>query len=679
MKVPRNTRLNEERLSSIKNKPVFKVAPALSKRTLSLLQSSSSTCPPSAITASSSSHVPSNIQSISNTMKIRMKAAVNTMVWNVNNRELMSSLLSPTINAVSPSLGLQQQQDEKQLAILSSPLANHTLLKQLKQYVSFVQEETGALMEIEPTSTSTLTTNSLPMPSLGHQPHPLAVSGATLIESLVYDPMLKMTELYKQNDTLQKRPTSRSSSDGRDTSKMENDELKTDSLQQTKKSKRLRLKQQQRLQQCQRSSTTDSTATPIVDDRKATATATAGEIRCICDDPHEEFGSMVQCDDCSYWLHLNCLALDEASLDNTYRCPACYVTLGPGEHSANSAVTWRLAAQLKSKKLASRHGSSRDHHGVRKGLGFKRRNPTLKQRREQLRQKQQRRIQYQSIYTAYDGDSYSSSSDNGNDDVLDVRQLQTWMIPKMIIDPSIKTKMTTPTGNVLVQILGDKSALNLQQDNSTTVEENLFDSDTTESDCEFGDDYQLDLSQQYPQGNDYQGSISSSSSSSSVATVPSLVSSPSHASSDMDSTSDEPNGSDDLYALGTTKCDLSILSTTATSACLNQENLLWLSRLAYLESLQSSSKQQCFTPHASDVFLCDDQQQRSLLQTDSHTVKTAPDETCHYAQLATPTIISSRSEPPSTICSHDLSQFSFDIGPFWCPTQHQIVDTCLFF
>ncbi|CAO3584533.1 unnamed protein product [Absidia cylindrospora] len=609
-----------------------------------------------------------NIQSIANTMKLRMKAAVNTMVWNVKNRELISSLLSSTTNATSPSLCLQQQQqqqqDKNQLAIHSSPLAARTLLKQLKQYVSFVQEETGALLEMESTSTSA--TNSLPMPSLGHQPHPLAFSGATLIESLVYDPMSKMTELYKQNDTHQKRPTSRSSG-GDDTSKMENDGPKTDSLQQTKKSKRLRLKQQQRLQQQQYQQT--SIPTPIEDDRKTSATTTAGEIRCICDDPHEEFGSMVQCDDCSYWLHINCLALDEANLDDTYRCPSCYVTLGPGKHSTNSAVTWRLAAQLKSKKLASRHGSSRDHHGVRKGLGFKRKSPTLKQ----LRQKQQRRIQYKSIYSAYDGDSYSSSSDNDNDGVLDIQQLQTWMIPKMIIDPSIKTKMTTPAGNVLVQRLNDNSAINLQQDDdSATVEENLFDSDTTESDCEFGDDYQLDLSQQYLRGNAHQGLVSSSSS---VATVPSLVSSPSHASSDMDSTSDEPYGNSDLYALGTTKYDLPILSTTATSACLNQENLLWLSRLAYLESLQASSKQQCFTPHASDVFLCDDQQQRPLHQTGSHMVKTTPDETRHY----TPTIVSSRSDPPSTICSHDLSQFSFDTGPFWCPTQHQITDSCLFF
>lgn len=73
-------------------------------------------------------------------------------------------------------------------------------------------------------------------------------------------------------------------------------------------------------------------------------------IKCICDRPDEEFGAMVQCDDCLCWLHLECLQLTEDALEETFRCPACFVELG-GEKMVSS-VTWRVAALQGSERVA---------------------------------------------------------------------------------------------------------------------------------------------------------------------------------------------------------------------------------------------------------------------------------------------------------------------------------------
>ncbi|KAI9029916.1 hypothetical protein CLU79DRAFT_733141 [Phycomyces nitens] len=77
-------------------------------------------------------------------------------------------------------------------------------------------------------------------------------------------------------------------------------------------------------------------------------------VQCICNTPHEEFGSMVQCDDCSSWLHVDCLALNGTELEETFRCPSCYMSLGAGKTAKLlSAVTWRYVAQWKSRRLAA--------------------------------------------------------------------------------------------------------------------------------------------------------------------------------------------------------------------------------------------------------------------------------------------------------------------------------------
>ncbi|KAI8989383.1 hypothetical protein BDB01DRAFT_781596 [Pilobolus umbonatus] len=78
-------------------------------------------------------------------------------------------------------------------------------------------------------------------------------------------------------------------------------------------------------------------------------------ISCICDSPHEEFGAMVQCDDCSSWLHLDCLELNDEALEGTFRCPPCFLSLGNSnmDFKLTSSLTWRFAAQWKSRRIAA--------------------------------------------------------------------------------------------------------------------------------------------------------------------------------------------------------------------------------------------------------------------------------------------------------------------------------------
>ncbi|KAI9259353.1 hypothetical protein BY458DRAFT_517131 [Sporodiniella umbellata] len=85
-------------------------------------------------------------------------------------------------------------------------------------------------------------------------------------------------------------------------------------------------------------------------------------IQCVCDTPQDEFGGMVQCDDCLVWLHVDCLALDEEALADSYRCPPCCVTLGPAVQPApmTRSMTWRYEAQLKSQHLASQETSDEE-------------------------------------------------------------------------------------------------------------------------------------------------------------------------------------------------------------------------------------------------------------------------------------------------------------------------------
>lgn len=64
---------------------------------------------------------------------------------------------------------------------------------------------------------------------------------------------------------------------------------------------------------------------------------------------------MVQCDDCYRWLHLECLELNQDALEETFRCPCCFLSLGSCDKNVKliSSITWRYAAQWKSQRLAA--------------------------------------------------------------------------------------------------------------------------------------------------------------------------------------------------------------------------------------------------------------------------------------------------------------------------------------
>lgn len=62
---------------------------------------------------------------------------------------------------------------------------------------------------------------------------------------------------------------------------------------------------------------------------------------------------MVQCDDCLNWLHLDCLDLDEKALEETFRCPCCFIKIDREDDTKLiSGLTWRYAARHKSEEIA---------------------------------------------------------------------------------------------------------------------------------------------------------------------------------------------------------------------------------------------------------------------------------------------------------------------------------------
>ncbi|CAO3627822.1 unnamed protein product [Cunninghamella echinulata] len=63
---------------------------------------------------------------------------------------------------------------------------------------------------------------------------------------------------------------------------------------------------------------TAATAEASVQDDSKTST-----VFCICDHPNDDNGMMVQCDECQYWLHVGCVGMADAVLDDIYNCPRC--------------------------------------------------------------------------------------------------------------------------------------------------------------------------------------------------------------------------------------------------------------------------------------------------------------------------------------------------------------------
>lgn len=379
-----------------------------------------------------------------------------------------------------------------------------------------------------------------------------------------------------------------------------------------KKSKRSKRKQQQQQQQTYHTK------------KKHSSRATSMMTRCICANSHDEFGSMVQCDDCFYWLHLDCLDMKEDSLGDTFRCPSCSVDLGLGlgEKWMKKTKSWRFSAQWESKQRLA--ASRRKWNNVQQQQSRKR-------------------------HTTFD------NNDNPSDDPSDYDFDLVSSIPRMTIDSTIKTTRTTSSGTVLVQALSRRSSSLDYDDDNDDMDVDILDSETVESDWE----------------NEYEPSYQQEDTTPDlcISTTPPLITSPVEtAMGDTDSSCevDTPGGPLDNNSSDTAPVDImheSLLSSTATMPCLDQESLFWLSHLSYLESLQSSPRRHCFTSHASDVFLCDGD-----LPLKSKQLSTT-DQDSSYSFLSPLLVIPSRADPPSTICSNYLSEYSFDEGPFWSPSQ----------
>ncbi|KAG2209765.1 hypothetical protein INT47_001913 [Mucor saturninus] len=179
------------------------------------------------------------------------------------------------------------------------PVLHH--LDLLKRYLTFVASETQIDLHHPNQIEFTFTNNHellQPQSTLDHASR----LGATLIEMAVHDPLEKIQPPKVLNGASRRRP-------GRPPKEI--------------------------------------TTAPMMMKKKDT-------IQCICTSSRQEFGVMVQCDDCCHWLHLECLALDEKALAETFRCPRCFIQMDD-DHSLKllSTVTWRYAARHQSKVLAS--------------------------------------------------------------------------------------------------------------------------------------------------------------------------------------------------------------------------------------------------------------------------------------------------------------------------------------
>ncbi|KAI8379242.1 uncharacterized protein BYT42DRAFT_320170 [Radiomyces spectabilis] len=311
-------------------------------------------------------------------------------------------------------------------------------------------------------------------------------------------------------------------------------------------------------------------STPV---KRCTKKKPEHQIQCICDTPHEEFGAMVQCDDCSTWLHVECLDLDDHALEETFRCPSCYMTLGAGKQTKlTSSMSWRFAAQWRSQRLAALHNDD------------------------------------------------AATSDEEEDVVVNshsypLTEITNTQSPRLC-RPSTPVPVVTPCvsidhsnsrhGDVTNNTISRESSLELESDVDARTP-GLMSCNTNPMDW----------------------------STSSENDSPSEASTPDQTFSCFDSF--EP-ASDEMIHHGIT---------------LDPESLEFLSRLMYLQSLDSVKKE-LFAPNASDVFLCE-----NINNTIATTTTAAPPPS--------PAVGFAPDAPPSSICSQDLSEFSFDSGPFWEP------------
>ncbi|KAI8979805.1 hypothetical protein BDF20DRAFT_871780 [Mycotypha africana] len=403
-------------------------------------------------------------------------------------------------------------------------------------------------------------------------------------------------------------------------------------------------------------------------------------IHCICDTPHEEFGSMVQCDDCYHWLHVECLELDDEALgeEEPFRCPLCFLSMGniykDGKRNAKnpkmlSSITWRYAAQWKSRLLAD--SARYNHHST--------------------------------------DDEYDDDDDDDDmimDDVctfahpLEVDENFTVQHPSPLSQPFTSTSTApltadttvlapftlppsplTPINYIPPQLQPFEAAataaattsfmtqtVNEEDDNSSTAED-LTTGPVTPTSTDWPD---ISSESRY--------SISSQDSLSTISSV---------------CTSEVTTPTTEFYSSSalTAAAALAAASSTSTTGgggvyasdpfdvkemnqlLFNQtvESLEILHQLVYLESsLLHNRPPKVFSPHASDVFLCGD----NLAKDSTTTAFTLPSTSMMTHEKtpstpSTPSILPSSkasiTAPPSDVCSQDLSEYSFDSGPFWSP------------
>ncbi|KAF9160224.1 hypothetical protein DFQ26_005768 [Actinomortierella ambigua] len=90
--------------------------------------------------------------------------------------------------------------------------------------------------------------------------------------------------------------------------------------------------------------------------------AEEGVIRCVCESTEDE-GSMIQCDKCYVWLHLDCVGLDDDHVPDEYYCPTCLGLPLPrsSRRSARASRSQRRKSEAPAPKMPRLGRFSLDH------------------------------------------------------------------------------------------------------------------------------------------------------------------------------------------------------------------------------------------------------------------------------------------------------------------------------
>ncbi|KAF9971050.1 hypothetical protein BGZ73_006067 [Actinomortierella ambigua] len=98
------------------------------------------------------------------------------------------------------------------------------------------------------------------------------------------------------------------------------------------------------------------------DDLETIGEIEEGIIRCVCESTEDE-GSMIQCDKCYVWLHLECVGLDSDHVPDEYYCPTCLGLPVPrsSRRSARASRTHRRKIEAPIPKMPRFGRFSTDH------------------------------------------------------------------------------------------------------------------------------------------------------------------------------------------------------------------------------------------------------------------------------------------------------------------------------